>query len=208
MWWRALWSTSKSPRVNFNAVSAVTSTRERERIVDEPIKFIIFAGKAEQVDVSKRDPRVDVVICQTIVPSVIRNSYPIVFTCSSEVWNVYLYRCVSKFETVWNCLKNPSRWLDGYCIGCYYYLYNVYGAWIASQKCWNIFLCKNFRSRSLLLTKDSVGCMCRSSTNKSEQYISKKLNVFLFVELHREQRIRCTILVLILFWKRLLMIIL
>ena len=31
----------------------------RQRIDDEPIKFIIFAGKAEQVDVSKRDPRVD-----------------------------------------------------------------------------------------------------------------------------------------------------
>lgn len=43
VWWHALWSTSKSPRVNFNAVSAVTWSTENRRWTDQ---IYYFRGKS------------------------------------------------------------------------------------------------------------------------------------------------------------------
>lgn len=79
----------------------------RQRIDDEPIKFIIFAGKAEQVDVSKRDPGVDCGYlpddCSFRYTKQLSDCFHAFAWSLKRIYaGVYMY----KFETVWNCLKS------------------------------------------------------------------------------------------------------
>lgn len=116
VWWHALWSTSKSPRVNFNAVSAVTWSTENRRWTDQIYYFrgksgtggCFKAGSESRLWLFAR--RLFLPLYETVIRlfSRVRLKFE-TYLC------MYIYINLKLFEI--------HRWLDGY----YYYLYN---AWI------------------------------------------------------------------------------
>lgn len=115
VWWHALWSTSKSPRVNFNAVSAVTWSTENRRWTDQIYYFrgksgtggCFKAGSESRLWLFAR--RLFLPLYETVIRlfSRVRLKFE-TYLC------MYIYINLKLFEI--------HRWLDGY----YYYLYNVW----------------------------------------------------------------------------------
>lgn len=110
VWWHALWSTSKSPRVNFNAVSAVTCSTENRRWTDQIYYFrgksgtggCFKAGSESRLWLFAR--RLFLPLYETVIRlfSRVRLKFE-TYLC------IYIYINLKLFEI--------HRWLDGYYIG-------------------------------------------------------------------------------------------
>lgn len=112
VWWHALWSTSKSPRVNFNAVSAVTCSTENRRWTDQ---IYYFRGKSGTGGCFKAgsESRLWLFARRLFLPL-----YETVIRLFSRVRLKFeTYLCIYIYIYINLKLFEIHRWLDGYYIG-------------------------------------------------------------------------------------------